>query len=98
MKYLITVNISTEIGPELEAQPEKLQEWIGKWQALKPIGIYFSLTRRAVTILVEKENEDAFFEQLHATWVLTKSYPVVEPIVSAEEFPSIMQRIGPVPA
>ena len=94
MKYIIQLEVSPEAGAELEARPEKIQEVLGKWQALNPIGMYFYMDRRAVTIIVDVPNEDAFFEALHTTWVVTKSYPVVSPVVSAEEFPTILQRVG----
>ncbi len=56
MKYVVQVEIDPEIGVEVEAQPEKLQELIGKWQALNPLGMYFALTRRAMTIVVDVPN------------------------------------------
>lgn len=80
--------VETEIGAE------RIEQWIGKWQALNPIGIYFSLTRRSATIIVDLPNEDAMFEALYDTWMLSKNYPSVTPIVGVEEFGSIMQRIG----
>jgi hypothetical protein len=67
---------------------------MGKWQALNPIGMFFSLSRRAVTVIVDVPNEDAMFEVLHATWVLTKDYPDVSPVVSGEEFPALLKRAG----
>ncbi|MDZ4369839.1 MAG: hypothetical protein U1C74_00265 [Phenylobacterium sp.] len=94
MKYIIQVELDPETGSALESQPEKIQEIVGAWQALNPIGYYFSLTRRAMTIILEAPNEDAFFEALHATWVATNDYPDVSPVVSAEEFPAIIQRLG----
>ena len=94
MKYVVQVEIDPEIGVEVEAQPEKLQELIGKWQALNPLGVYFALTRRAMTIVVDVPNEDAMFEAIHATWVLTESYPDVWPVVGVEEFPVLLQRAG----
>ena len=56
--------------------------------------MYFSLTRRAVTIIVDVPNEGSMFEALYDTWQLTNSYPAVTPVVSAEEFGSITQRLG----
>ena len=97
MKYIVQVEIDPETGPEVEAQPEKLQEWIGKWQALNPIGMYFCLTRRAITIILDVPNEDAMFEAMHSTWVLAKSYPDIWPVGDATEFPALMQRVGLVP-
>ena len=95
MKYIVQVEI--DAGNDLEQQsggPARIQEWTGKWQALNPLGMYFHLTRRAVSIVVDVPNEDAMFEALYDTWLLTKSYPSVTPVVSGEEFGSIMQRIG----
>ena len=56
--------------------------------------MYFPINRRAVTIIVDVPNEDAMFEVLYDTWQITKSYPAVTPVVGAEEFGAIMQRIG----
>ena len=56
--------------------------------------MYFPLTRRSVTIIVDLPNEDGMFEPLYDTWQITKTYPAVTPIVGAEEFGSIMQRLG----
>ena len=67
---------------------------MGKWQAHNPIGMYFSIFRRRVTVILEANNEDAFFEALHATWLITRNYPEVWPVVGADEFPAIMQRLG----
>ncbi len=97
MKYIIQSEIDGVTGVEMEGQPENIQEWVGKWQALNPIGMYFSLTRRAVTIIVDVPNEDAMFEAVHSTWVLTKSYPAVWPVADAEEFPNLLQRVGVLP-
>ncbi len=94
MKYIIQAEIDPETGLDVEARPDQIQEMIGKWQALNPIGMYFSLTRRSVTVIVDVPNEDAFFEALHFTWGLTKDYPDVSPVADADEFPAILQRIG----
>ena len=96
MKYIVHVEIDPETGLEVEAQQEKLQQWIGKWQALNPIGMYFAVTRRAVTIIVDVHNQDTMFEALHSTWVLTKSYPDIWPVSDVAEFPELMKRIGSV--
>ena len=56
--------------------------------------IYFSLARRRVTVIVDVANEDAFFEVLHTTWVVVKSYPKVWPVVDGSEFPALLQRVG----
>ncbi len=93
MKYIVQVEIDPETGIEVETHPEKIQEWMGKWQALNPIGMYFGLTRRAVTIILDVPNEDAMLEVLRSTWVMTKSYPDVWPVGDASEFPAMMQRI-----
>ena len=94
MKYIIQAEIDPETGLDVEAQPEKIQEMVAGWQALNPIGMYFSLTRRAITIIVDVPNEDAIFEQLHNMWVLTKDYPDVSPVADADEFPALLQRLG----
>ncbi len=94
MKYIVEVKISPEVGIEVEAQPEKLQEWVGKWQALNPLRMYFGLTRRVVMIILDVANEDAMFDALHATWVLTKAYPKVSPVADATEFPALLKRAG----
>ena len=94
MKYVIQIEVDPETGVDLEGDPQQIQEIMGKWQALNPLGMYFSLTRRAVTVVVDVPNEDAFFEALHATWVVTRSYPDVWPVVDFEEFPSVLQRAG----
>ena len=67
MKYIIRAEIDPVTGLEVESQPQKIQEFIGKWQTLNPIAMYFSLTARELTIIVEAPHEDAFFTQLHAT-------------------------------
>jgi hypothetical protein len=94
VKYIVQVEIDPTTGLELEANPAQIQTIIGKWQALNPIGMYFSMTRRCVTIVVDVPNEDAMFEALHATWVATESYPEVWPVADAAEFPQILRRAG----
>ncbi len=94
MKYIVQAEISPEVGGEMEAQPERIQEWMQKWQALNPINMYFGMTRRVVTIIVDVPNEDAMFEAVHSTWVLTKSYPNIWPVGDATEFPSLLKRSG----
>ncbi len=66
---------------------------IGKWQELRPIGMYFNLTRRAMTIIVDVPNEDAFFEALHATWLVANSYPDVSPVADVSESEQIDDKI-----
>lgn len=56
--------------------------------------MYFSTTRRSLTIIVDLPNEDGMFEALYDTWLITKSYPSVTPVVGAEEFGAIMGRLG----
>lgn len=97
MKYIVQLEISPEVGGDMEEHPERIQQWMQKWQALNPVGMYFGLTRRATTIIVDVPNEDVMLEALHDTWVLTKSYPTVWPVGDASEFPAIMQRIALVP-
>ena len=92
MKYIVQAEIDPSKGIEVEADPSKIQEWMGKWQALNPIGMYFNMTRRAITIIVDVPNEDAMFEALHATWVLTEDYPDVSPVADAQEFPALLHR------
>jgi len=94
MRYIIQIDLDPETGTDLEAHPERIQEFMGKWQAHNPVGMYFSLTKRRVTIVLDAPNEDSFFEALHASWVVTKSYPEVWPVVNAEDFSAIMQRVG----
>lgn len=94
MKYIVQAELDPVTGLEVEAQPEKIQQFIEKWQALNPIGFYFNLTRRAVTIIVDVPNEDAMFEALHFSWGLMEDYPEVSPVASVEEFPEILRRIG----
>jgi hypothetical protein len=94
VKYIVNVEIDPETGIEVEAAPDKLQELLGMWQALKPIGMYFDLARRTVTIILDVPNEDAMFEVIHRTWVLTKSYPDIWPVGDATEAPAFMKRVG----
>ncbi len=94
MKYIIQVEIDPDTGADIESQPEKIQEMVGKWQALNPIGMYFSVARRAVTIIVDVPNEDAMFEAIHNTWLVAKDYPDVSPVVGADEFPALLARVG----
>ena len=93
MKYIVQLEVDPETGVELETHPEKMQELLGKWQALNPIGFYFGITRRVNTIILDVPNEDAMFEAIHSTWVLNKSYPDIWPVGDASEFPTIMQRV-----
>jgi hypothetical protein len=94
MKYIIQVEIDPLTGIDVEAQPDQIQSLVGKWQALNPTGMYFSLTRRAFTIILDAANEDAFFEALHATWVLMKEYPEVWPVADVQDFPALLRRAG----
>ena len=97
MKYLIQIEVDPETGTELEGNPQQIQEMMGAWEALNPIGMYFAMTRRAVTVILEAANEDAFFEALHKTWVVSGNYPEVWPVASGEEFPSMLKRTGVIP-
>ena len=95
MKYIIQAEIDPETGIEVEANMEQIQGLIQAWQALNPIGMYFNITRRAITIIVDVPNEDAFFEALHKTWVVTNDYPDVSPVADASEFEQLVRRIMP---
>ena len=94
MKYVIIADVSPEVGARLEANPAEIEGLLGKWQAHNPIGMYASLAKRRLLIILDAVNEDAFFEALHATWVAFESYPEVWPVVGMEEFGAIMQRVG----
>jgi hypothetical protein len=94
MKYIVQIEIDPVTGIELEASPARIQEIVGKWQELNPIGFYAYATRRAMTVILDLPNEDSMFEALHATWVVTNNYPEVSPVVDAEEFPKLLQRVG----
>jgi len=94
MKYIVQAEIDPVIGNELEDEPQIIQGLIAKWQAHKPIGFYFSLTRRNITVILEADSEDAFFEALHATWRATLSYPDVYPVADVAEFPQVLERAG----
>ena len=94
MKYLVQVEIDAQNPVETLVGAERIEQWIGKWQALNPISFYFSLTRRSATIIVDVPDEDAMFEALYDTWMLSNSYPSVTPVLGVEEFGSMMQRIG----
>ena len=59
MKYIVIADVSPEVGTKLEADPASMQEFLGKWQALNPIGMYASLDKRRITVILEAENEDA---------------------------------------
>ena len=95
MKYIIQAEIDPDTGIEVEANMEQMQGLMQKWQALNPIGMYFNMTRRAMTIIVDAPNEDAFFEALHMTWVVTNDYPDVSPVADASEFEQLLRRITP---
>ena len=97
MKYIVQIEVDPDTGTDVEGDPQQIQEMMGKWQAHNPIGMYFSLTRRAITIILEADNEDAFFEALHATWVMSASYPEVWPVADMDEFPALLQRAGVTP-
>jgi hypothetical protein len=94
VKYIVQIEIDPDIGSELEEDPELMQSFLGTWQALKPIGMYFSMTRRAATIIVDVPNEDGMFEAIHQTWEITRSYPEIWPVAEMAEFGSLLQRIA----
>jgi len=94
MKYMVQIEIDPETGADIEENPQEIMKVTQMWQALKPIDMYFHSSRRAITIIVEAPNEDPLFEALHATWVLTRSYPEISPVVTAEEFPAMLKRVG----
>lgn len=94
MKYIVQIEIDPDIGAELEEDPELMESFMGTWQKLNPVGMYFSMTRRAATIIVDVPNEDGMFEALHSTWVITRSYPEVWPVAEMADFGSLMQRIS----
>lgn len=94
MKYIVQVEVDPDAGDLIEGDPATMQKVLGAWQALNPIGMYVSLTRRAITIIVDVPNEDAMFEALHATWVGASTYPEVWPVATMDEFPDLLQRVG----
>lgn len=94
MKYMVHAVIDPQNGKQLEDHPKVIQELIGKWQAHKPIGMYFSLSRRSITIILDAPSEDTFFEALHATWRAINTYPTVDPVADVTEFPDILRRAG----
>ena len=94
MKYIVQVEVDPDAGDLIEGDPATMQKVLGAWQALNPIGMYVSLTRRAITIIVDLPNEDAMFEALHATWVGASTYPEVWPVATMDEFPGLLRRVG----
>ena len=94
MKYIVQIEVDPEVGNEVEGHPEDIQKVVGAWQAHNPLGMYFYLNRRAITVILEAPDEDTFFDALHATWVVTESYPEVSPVVDDSEFPALLQRVG----
>ncbi len=95
MKYIIQAEIDPDTGIEVEGNMDQMHGLVQAWQALNPIGMYFNITRRAMTIIVDVPNEDAFFEALHKTWVVTNDYPDVSPVADASEFEQLLRRITP---
>ncbi len=59
--------------------------------------MYFGLTRRAITIIVDVPDEAAMVEDLHGTWVGARSYPQVWSVGDAAELPALLKRAGGVP-
>lgn len=92
MKYIIQTEIAPSAGYELENNPRVIEDLMAKWQAHNPIGQYFSLTRRTITVIVESDDEGAFFEALRATWRAAKNYPDVYPVSDIAEFPGVLHR------
>ena len=100
MKYIVQFDVPPEVGEAIEKEPQKMGEWIGKWQALNPIGFYGSIIRRRGTIIVDVPNEDAMFEAIYATWITTKNYPEVWPVIdlgNPEEMQATFRRVGLAP-
>ena len=94
MKYLIHGEVDPAVAPSVEANPERIQAWIAKWQELDVLGMWFSLSRRAYFIAVDVEDEDAMFGQLWETWNLIQGYPRIDAVLDVEEFPQALARVG----
>ena len=41
MKCAVQLEIDPSTETEVSVPPAKIQEWVGKWQELNPIGMYF---------------------------------------------------------
>ena len=91
MKYLVQIEIDAKTGNEVQGKPIG-RETMEMWRALDPIEIYTSVTRRAITVIVDLPNEDAMFEALHQTWMFAGAYPTVTPVVTIEEAAQLHQR------
>jgi hypothetical protein len=94
MIYIVQSEVSPEQGTAMESNRQAIQDLIGKWQALNPIGMYFAITRRAMANIVDAPNEDALLEVLHNTWVVTNSYLSVTPVATSERFGEMAQRVA----
>ena len=94
MIYIVQNEVSPEQGTAMESNRQAIQDLIGKWQALNPIGMYFAITRRAMANIVDAPNEDALLEVLHNTWVVTNSYLSVTPVATSERFGEMAQRVA----
>ena len=67
-KYIAQGEIDPEAGDTIEGDPATMQRCRAHGKPY-PIGMYASLSRRALTIIVDVPNEGAMFEALHATRV-----------------------------
>jgi hypothetical protein len=97
MKYMIQGDIDPVAGIELEAHPERVHAAVGQLQALDPIGLFFHATRRGFTAIVDVPSEEALLEPLHGIWAAISSYPTVTPVVDADDFARLLQRVGVLP-
>ena len=95
MLYIIRTEVDPMTGVEIEGNPKDIEDMVGMWQKLNPVGMYFSMTEREMTVIVDVPNEDAFFEALHKTWVVAKTYPKVSPVADGSQFQSLLQRVLP---
>lgn len=41
MRYIVQIDLDPETGTDLEARPERIQEFMGKWQAHNPVGMVY---------------------------------------------------------
>lgn len=92
MKYVVQIEIPAH--NRVEDDPEKVQSLVAAWQKLNPIGMYFSVARRSVTVIVDVPNEDAMFEAVFETWTTVEEYADINPVVGVDEFPALLQRTG----
>ena len=52
------------------------------------------LITQSITVILEADSEDAFFESLHATWRATNSYLDVNAVADVSDFPKMLKRVG----